>query len=77
MHAGNLESSKMLQSIYEVLLDCQPHSTREIADKTGCVAVGTRISELRNGLQRKRILCSYKGRTDTGNRIYEYQLLPF
>ena len=77
MHAGNLESSIMLQRIHGILLDHQPHSTKEIADRTGCVAVGTRISELRNGLQRKRILCSYKGRTDTGNRIYEYQLLPF
>ena len=75
MHAGNLKSSRMLQAIHEVLLDYQPHSTKEIADKTGCLAVGTRISELRHG--GLRVGCVYKRKTENGNKIYEYQLLPF
>lgn len=75
MHAAQLNNSKMLQSIYSLLSDNQPHSTREIADKTGCVSVGTRISELRHG--GLRIGCVYKGKTGSGNKVFEYLLLPF
>lgn len=75
MHAGNLETSKMLQAIHGVLLDYQPHSTKEIADKTGCVSVGTRISELR--VNNLNIKCAYKGKTENGNKVFQYQLLPF
>lgn len=71
-HAANLDKSKMLQAILIVLVDCQWHSTKEIADKTGCVVVSTRISELRrNDI---KIDCKYVGKTDKGNKIYQYRI---
>ena len=77
MHAANLATSKMLQLIHSILLDYQPHTTKEIADKTGCECVGTRIQELKHPMNGLRIECNYKGMTEKRNKIYEYQLLSF
>lgn len=77
MHAANLSTSLMLQEIHSVLLDYQPHSTKEIADKTGCECVGTRIQELKHPKNGLRISCVYKGMTEKRNKVFEYQLLPF
>lgn len=83
-HAAKLNNSPMLQSICKILSDWQWHTTKEIADKTGCVCVSTRISELKrnivhsifvNDVMVKQIKCRYVGKTNKGNKIYQYRML--
>ena len=74
-HAADLDKSNMLKAIYNVLSDYDWHTTREIAERTGCVVVSTRISEIRrNDI---KIDCRYVGRSSKGNKIYQYRMLAF
>lgn len=72
-HAADLNKSPMLKSIYNILSDLQWHTTKDLADKTGCVVVSTRISELRRNYV--NIACQYVGKTDRGNKIYQYKMI--
>ena len=74
-HAANLKTSTLLQGIYDVLTDYQWHTTKEIADRTGCEVTSTRISEIRRN--NIKIDCEYVGQTDKGNKIYRYRMLIF
>lgn len=72
-HHARLETSLPLQRIKEALLDGQWHTSLELAIKTGTVCIGARCAELRsNGLD---IECRYKGKSASGNKIYEYRLV--
>jgi hypothetical protein len=52
MHAANIESSKRLQRVDNLLSDLRPRSTLEIVQQAGVCAVNSIISELRrNGRQ--------------------------
>ena len=67
MHAAKLDSSARLQRVLDVLLDHQPHTTRDIIRDAYCCAVNSCISELRaNGYD---IACKQVGRGR-----YEYSL---
>ncbi len=71
-HAADLKTSNRLKEIYNILLDYQWHTTKEIGDKTGCECVSTTISEIRkNDI---KIACEYVGRTEKGNKIYQYKI---
>ena len=70
MHARTLENSPRLQQTLGVLSDGKRHTSAEIRNITKSVCVGTDISELRhNG---KTIECQLVGKTDEGNKVYEY-----
>ena len=67
MHAAKVDSSARLQRVLDVLLDYQPHTTRDIIRRAFCCAVNSCISELRaNGYD---IACKQIGRGR-----YEYRL---
>jgi len=52
MRAANLESSKRLQRVHNVLMDGMKHTTRDLIRKAKVCAVNSIISELReNGMQ--------------------------
>lgn len=65
MHSANLESSKRLQRVDELLSDLRPRSTLEIIQQAGVCAVNSIISELRrNG---RTINCHQH------NRVFYYR----
>lgn len=72
MHYAKLSESKRLQKLADFLADGRVHTTRDIIVATGVCAVNSAVSELRrNGID---IECKYAGRTEDGNRVYEYAL---
>lgn len=73
MHARTIANSPRLQQTLAILADGLPHTSKDIRDITKSVCVGTDISELRyNG---KVIECQLMGKTDEGNKVYEYRLI--
>ncbi|HAP66883.1 MAG TPA: hypothetical protein DCQ99_03520 [Nitrospinae bacterium] len=56
-HHANIKSSDRLQKVLEVLSDCRPHTTLEIAEL---------LSSIPN---RKSKLCQYTGKTDSNRKI--------
>ena len=70
MHAGNLETSERLQSVFALLSDGKEHTTRDIIDNSLATAVSAAISELRdNGCI---IHCRQEG--NAGKRIAYYRM---
>ena len=68
MHAAKLDNSARLQRVLSLLLDLEPHTTRDIMRRAYCCAVNSCISELRaNGYD---IACKQVGRGR-----YEYRLV--
>lgn len=69
-HSARLESSERLQRVLDVLLDGQPHTTREIIIAADVCAVNSIITEIRaNGFT---IACEpVKGKRG----VYEYRLI--
>jgi len=74
IHAADINKSVMLRRILEGMADGLFHSTREIANATGCCCVSSRIQELKaNGYN---VECAYSHTTEDRNRVYKYRLLP-
>ena len=73
-HYANLKKSERLQRIMKILRDRKEHTSIEISDATGSVAVHSDIHELRqNG---KRVApAKYKGLTSAGRKIYSYRMV--
>ncbi len=71
MHAANLDKSERLQRFIEAL-KTGPKTTRELIEATGLCAINSIAAELRqNGI---KVDCTYKGTTENGARIYQYEL---
>ena len=66
-HCGTLQNSARLRIMLRALSDCREHTTRELQEVTGDVAVHSTISDLRhNCFNIKR---RYVGRTKAGRHI--------
>ena len=71
MHAAKLDKSERLQRFIEALKD-GPKTTRELIEVTGLCAINSIAAECRaNGI---KVDCTYKGTTENGARIYQYEL---
>jgi len=74
IHFAKLSSSPRLRLLLDVLTDGKQHTTRDIFDRTGSMAVHTDISELRaNGYT---IVTDCQGRNEHGRTVYSYQWRP-
>jgi hypothetical protein len=73
-HAAKLNKSERLRKLDALLCDGYYHSTKEILEKTGSVAVHSDIHELRcNGRNISPAL--YLGKTLEGRKMYAYRRL--
>ena len=73
-HHARLENSERLRKVKAILEDGMPHTSLEIAQKAQTVAPGSCVSELRTaGID---ILCRYKGKSESGSKVYEYRMIP-
>lgn len=71
MHAARLDKSERLQRFVEALRN-GPMTTRELIGATGLCAINSIAAECRaNGI---KVGCTYKGTSESGARIYEYEL---
>ena len=72
MHAGRIDRCRRLRAIHTLLADRAEHSTLELAQAGGTLAVSAAVSELRqNGAV---IDCRYAGKTASGARLYLYRM---
>ncbi len=78
IHFANILTSPRLKALYDILVDKQKHTTREIYQILTAMgfenyAIGTSASEIRhNGFE---IDCKLIKINDNGSRIYEYQMI--
>lgn len=72
-HCANLAKSRRLQNLLEALRDGRPHTTKDLQDLTGGVAIGSAVSELR--AHAYDIDCRFVRKTETGAKVFEYRLL--
>lgn len=73
MHAGKLETSKVLQATLAVLRDGKWHTSAEFHAATGSMAVHSDIAGCRaNGMT---IDCEYHGKSN-GRKVYKYRIPP-
>jgi len=71
-HCAKLNRSRRLQALLEALRDGQEHTTRELQEITGGVAVGSTVSELRaHGYE---IRCRLMRVAENGSKIFSYKL---
>lgn len=71
-HSGTLANSPRLRTMLRALSDYKEHTTKELCDATGDMAVHSTISDLRHNAF--IINCRYL-RTEKGRRIYGYKLV--
>jgi hypothetical protein len=73
-HAAILNKSERLKKLDALLCDGELHTTKEIQERTGSVAVHSDIHELRcNG--RNISPAIYLGRTEANRKIHAYRRL--
>lgn len=71
-HFALVSESPRLQRALTLLLDGQPHTSIEIRDYANVTSVSCCVDELRkNGYD---VECKFVRTTDTGARVYTYQL---
>lgn len=71
-HGGNPATSVRLKNTLAVLSDMKPHSTLDIQEKTGSMAVSTDIGDLRkSGYE---IECHFSRVTFNGRKVYVYMM---
>ncbi|WP_322895211.1 MULTISPECIES: helix-turn-helix domain-containing protein [unclassified Yoonia] len=74
MHAATLNSPRLLR-LLKLLRDGRPHSTRDIARRTGVLAISACVAELRQ--HGADIICERKPVTEKGEQkhIWNYTML--
>lgn len=72
MNYSKLKPGSKMEQVYKRLLYGGPATSAQIQDECQVVAPATWISALRhNGIP---VTCTYKGRTESGAKVYEYSL---
>lgn len=73
-HAATLADSERLIVLHSILSDGLPHTTAELSERTGSMAIHSDVHELRqNGVAVGK--ARYVGLSQSGRKVYEYQLI--
>ena len=79
IHAGSPETSARIRATLDILVERGERgaTTAEIQARTGSMAPGTDVAELRVYLRRRgqAVRCDYQGKSANGAKIYRYFLV--